>query len=34
MVALAKIPARMSVAEFMVWSAQMDGRWQLVDVEA
>ncbi|MBN9510469.1 MAG: Uma2 family endonuclease [Alphaproteobacteria bacterium] len=33
MVALAKAPARMTVAEFMAWSAQTDGRWQLVDGE-
>jgi Uma2 family endonuclease len=33
MVALPKVPARMTVAEFMAWSAQTDGRWQLVDGE-
>jgi Uma2 family endonuclease len=31
MVALAKIPVRMSVDEFLVWAADTPGRWQLVD---
>ena len=31
MVALAKLPVRMSVAEFLAWAAVRDGRWQLVD---
>ena len=31
MVALAKLPVRMSVAEFLAWAAVSDGRWQLVD---
>src|SRR4051812_22834090 len=34
MVALAKvIPGRMSVAEFLEWSADEKGRWELVDGE-
>jgi Uma2 family endonuclease len=33
MVALPKIPARMSVAEFLTWDAPDGSRWQLVDGE-
>lgn len=33
MVALAKIPVRMTVDEFLVWSAATPGKWELVDGE-
>lgn len=33
MTALANMSARMSVAEFLAWSALTEGRWQLVDGE-